>query len=132
MDENDRVVVHIHDPGVRRDRLGNLVRIVRRRNACPDVEELPDAGLACQVPNRPGEEGPVRLDPETQSGSGREYALGCLPVSSEVVLAAQPVVVHPSRMSDRRVDPVYRAELIGCEPVIRLILSQGLLLSFPG
>ena len=54
MDENDRVVVHIHDPGVRRDRLGNLVRVVRRRNACPDVEELPDAGLARQVPNRPG------------------------------------------------------------------------------
>jgi hypothetical protein len=35
-------------------------------------------------------------------------------------------------MSDRRVDPVYRADLSGCEPVIRLVLSQGLLLSFPG
>jgi hypothetical protein len=42
------VVVDVHDPGLRSDRLGDLVGVVRRGNAGADVEELAYSGLAGQ------------------------------------------------------------------------------------
>jgi len=88
MDEHDGIVVDIDDAGIGRDSLGDLMRVVRRGDARTGVEELPDPGLAGQVPGRPGQELPVRLDPEPQAGSDREHPLGCFPVGGEVVLAA--------------------------------------------
>ena len=58
--EHDRVVVHVDDPGLRRDRLGDLVGVARRRDAGADVEELPDPRLGGQVADGAAEERPVR------------------------------------------------------------------------
>jgi len=43
--QDHRIVVHVDHVGLRRDRLGDLVGVVRGRDAGADVEELPDAGL---------------------------------------------------------------------------------------
>ena len=68
--------------------MGDLVRIVGRRDASADVEELPDASGAGQVPDRVGEERPLSPDTTTQSRVSSQRPLGRLPVDGEVVLAA--------------------------------------------
>ena len=60
MGEHDRVVVHVHDPGLRRDRLGDLVGVARRRDAGADVQELADPRVGGQVADGAAEERPVR------------------------------------------------------------------------
>ena len=57
--EHDRVVVDVDDPAPRRDRLGDLVGIALGGQAGPDVEELAQAGLLGQEPDRPAQERPV-------------------------------------------------------------------------
>jgi len=42
---DDRVVIGIDDAGLGSDPLSHLVRVIRRRDACADIEELPDALL---------------------------------------------------------------------------------------
>jgi hypothetical protein len=58
--EDHRVVVDVHDAGLRRDGLGDLVGVARRRDAGADVEELADARLPGEVPDHAAEERPVR------------------------------------------------------------------------
>jgi hypothetical protein len=86
--EHDGVVIDVDDPRVRRDRLGDLVGVVRRRNAGADIEELPDSCFVGQVADRPGQERPVRPDPEPQARRDGQYPLSCLAVGGEIVLAA--------------------------------------------
>ena len=92
------VVVGVHDPRVRGDLLRHLMGVAGHRQPGADVEELPDATLAGQVPHDPGQERPVRphvgLDPRV----GGDRLLGRLPVGGEIILAAQPVVVDPGRV----------------------------------
>ena len=57
--QDDRVVVDVDDPGLRRDRLGDLVDVAAGRHAGADVEELTQAGLAGQVAGSAGQERPV-------------------------------------------------------------------------
>jgi spermidine/putrescine transport system ATP-binding protein len=90
-----RVVVHVDHPGVRRDRLGDLVGVVRGGQAGADVEELADADLGGQVAHRAGEEGPVRPGREDQVRVGLEGRVAGRPVHRVVVDAAEPVVVDP-------------------------------------
>src|SRR5579859_7498093 len=54
--DNDDVVVHIDHAGAGRDGLGNLVDVLLGGDARPDVEELADARLPGQVPDRAAEE----------------------------------------------------------------------------
>src|SRR5688572_18964933 len=56
--DRSRVEIHVHHPGVRSDRLGDLVDVALGGNARAEVEELPYAGLG-EVAHRPAEEGPV-------------------------------------------------------------------------
>ena len=56
--EHDLVVVDVDDPALRGDGLRHLVRVARRRQPGADVKELPDAGLAGQVPHGAAEERP--------------------------------------------------------------------------
>ena len=62
---------------------------------------------ASSVPGRAAEEGPVGANPEPQARRHGQHALGRHPVGGEVVLAAEPVVVDPGRVRDRRVDLSY-------------------------
>jgi len=69
-----------------------------------DVEELAQALLIREIPDRPGQERAVGPDVEPDGGPGPEHLLGGFPVDGEVVLAAEPVVVDPGRMRDAGVD----------------------------
>src|SRR5690606_24584734 len=95
--EHDRVVVHVHDPGVPRDPLGDLVDVVLGGQARADVQELPDARLG-ELPHAADEEAPVGQGHLADVGAGLtaelDHLLGGFPVGGEVVLAAQVVVVH--------------------------------------
>jgi ketosteroid isomerase-like protein len=50
--EHDRIVVHVHHPRGRSHPLSDLVRVVRRRQPGPDVQELPDTRLGDQEVHR--------------------------------------------------------------------------------
>jgi hypothetical protein len=102
--EHDRVVVHVHHPGVRRHPLGHLVRVVRRGQPGPDVEELPDARLGGQVVHHAAEKRPLRADAEPYFRQRGDDLLGDHPVRREVILAAQPVVVDPRDMRHARIE----------------------------
>src|SRR5690606_26850369 len=90
--EDERVVVDVDDAGVGRGALRHLVGVVDGRQAGADVEELPDADLAGQVPDRAGEEGPgVPRHVHDLRVDGDELVAGGA-VDGVVLLAAQPVV----------------------------------------
>jgi hypothetical protein len=54
--DNDRIVIDVDDPRIRRGPLRDLVRVVRGRQAASDVEELPDAVHPDKLLDRVGEE----------------------------------------------------------------------------
>jgi hypothetical protein len=88
VDEHDRIVVHVDDPRIRRDRLGDLVGVVRPRRP----------GTAW-----PGPGTPVRPDPFAQPGRDREHPLSRLAVGGEVVLLNLNPVFAGSRAAAIRI-----------------------------
>jgi butyryl-CoA dehydrogenase len=108
--EDDRVVVHVDDPAVRRHRLCYLMGVARGGDPGADVEELPDARFPGQVADNTAEEGAVLPGEQRHRRNRRRDRVADLPVGGEVILAAQPVVVHPGGMRHPRVD-------LGREPV---------------
>src|SRR5581483_11118156 len=85
-------VVDVDGPRVRRDLVRRLVRVDRRRQAGPDVKELPHSGRARQVADDAPEEGAVGPgDVHDARVDGAELVAGRL-VDRVVVGAAQPVV----------------------------------------
>jgi alditol oxidase len=124
--EHDRVVVHVHHTGLRRDRLGDLVGVARRRDAGADVEELPDPRLGGEVADDAAEERPVGPRGERPLGVDLECHLGLGPVGGVIVLAAKQVVVNPRLMRDAGVElrrprprPRRRLPARAARPVIR-------------
>ena len=116
MEQDDGIVIDVDNARVRRRRKHDLVRIVSGRDAGADVEKLPDPGLGGQESGRPGEErpvGPHRLD---DSRVGGDNGVAGRPVSGEIVLAAEPVVMHARTMRDARID---------ADPVRRLVSIHG-------
>jgi hypothetical protein len=101
----DLVVVHVDDARAGRGRLGDLVNVLLGGDAGPDVEELPDAGLASQVPDGPAEKRPVGPHDGPDVRVDRDYRTGRVLVGPEVMAVAQPVVVHPGDVRLRGVDP---------------------------
>jgi hypothetical protein len=87
--DDDRVVIHVHNPRFAGGPLRDLVRIVERRQPGPEVEELPDAGLVGQVPDHPAEEGPVSAHIGQQRRLGGGQLRGDRAVGGVVVLAAK-------------------------------------------
>jgi len=87
------VVVRVHDAAVRGDRLRDLVGVARTRQAGADIEELPDAPFAGQVPHCPGEELAVLPDAGAQRRQAQQCGLCCLAVDREVVLAPQSLII---------------------------------------
>ncbi len=104
MGEHDRVVVHVDHAAVLRHRLGHLVGVVRGRDAGTDVEELPDPRLGGQEPHHAGQERPVGAHRGDDAGVGRDHRVACRAVGRVVVLATQPVVVHPGAVRHGGVD----------------------------
>src|SRR5208282_6096236 len=98
--EHDGVVVDVDDPGLGRHALRYLVRVAVGRDPGADVEELPDPRLGGQETNRPGQEGAVGADREHQVRVRLQGPLAEFPVSGEVVLPAQPVVVDAGYVGD--------------------------------
>jgi hypothetical protein len=92
--EDDRIVVRVHDQGLWRDGLGDLVCVACRRDAGADVEELADARLPGEVADDPPEECPVRPHGEGHIRPRLEPCLNRRPVGGVVVLAAQLIIVH--------------------------------------
>ena len=99
MQQHDGVVIDVDNPALRRLTLGDLVGVVRARNAGAHVEELPDARLPGQVPHRAGQELAVAPYRQGQLGVGLQDEFGRLAVGGEIVLAAEPVVIHPRRVN---------------------------------
>ena len=104
VDQHDRVVVDIDDPALRRHRLGDLVGVVGGGQAGADVEELADARLTGQVPDRADQEGPGGASVLDDRREGLENLVADLAVDGEVVLAAQPVVPDPGRLRHVGID----------------------------
>ena len=91
--QHDRVVVDVDHAGGGLDPLGDLVHVLRGRQARADVQQLPHAGLADQVADHAAED--VTLGPHAHldGGQRRDHLVADGPVGGEVVLAAQQVVV---------------------------------------
>jgi hypothetical protein len=89
--EHDRVVVHVDDPRIRGHGLGDLMGVVRGRDAGLDIEELADARLG-HVPDRTAEEAPVGPHPGHNGGRGRHPR-------SAASLSAAKLSLPPSQKS---------------------------------
>ena len=103
MRHHERVVVDVEHPRIRVDELGNLVRIVRRRQSGPDVDELPHPVAPRQVPHRPPKELPVSHSPVNDLRPLAYHPIRDLAVRLEVILPVQPDVVDPRRMRSMRI-----------------------------
>ena len=93
--EHDGIVVHVHHPGVGRDRLGDLMGVPCGGDAGPDVQELPNPRLGGEIVDRTAEERPVRASGEQHLGVDLKPRLDGSPVGRVVALAAEHVVVAP-------------------------------------
>jgi hypothetical protein len=78
--------------------------VVGGGNAGADVEELADAGLAGQIPHRPGQERAVPTHALYHVRVFPHGGLGSCPVGGEVVLSAEPVVIDAGDMRDAGID----------------------------
>jgi hypothetical protein len=80
------------------------VQVRPGRDACADVQELPDAFLRDQVAGRAVDELAVLAGHVSHGRDGLHHRLADGAVDREVVLAAQPVVVDAGRVWDVDVD----------------------------
>jgi hypothetical protein len=95
--DHHRVAVHVHHARFRSDKLRDLVHVLVGGQPRAEVKELRDA-FAGQELHGPLEEVTVLpREPRELRDRGRQ-ALGGFPVRREVVLAAEPVVVHPGNV----------------------------------
>jgi hypothetical protein len=101
---DDRVVVHVDDPGVRRGPSGDLVHVPCGRDAGADVDELPYPRLGGQEPHRPLEKGPVGQRNRGDLGEVAQDLPDRRAVGGVVVIPAEVGVVHPSRVRLARVN----------------------------
>ena len=87
--------------------LGDLMHIRAARQPAANVEELADPGIA-QEPDRTRKELPITAHGVQDLRHHREYLIASGPVGGVVVLATQPVVIHPGRVRD-----VHRNRILG-------------------
>lgn len=96
--DRDAFVVHIQDPSVRNDGLGDLVHITGRRDTGPEVDELMDA-VGDQVADDTLEKFPVHARGHAGVGHGADGVFRGDPVAGEVVGAAEQEVIDACRTS---------------------------------
>ena len=99
------VVVQVYDAGLRVDSLGDLVDVVRGRQARADIKQLRDAGLADQVAHHPAEHGALRLHADLDLRERGDDLVAERAIGREIVFAAEQVVVHPRHVRPRWVEP---------------------------
>jgi hypothetical protein len=102
--EDDGIVVDIDDPAFRGSRLRDLVHVVGRGQAGADVQELADARLGGEEPDRAAQE--VTIPPRSHDRA-RLYLKDIFdsdPVSLEVVLSPEQRVIYPRHVGDCRVE----------------------------
>jgi hypothetical protein len=87
--QHHRVVVEVDHPGGRVDPVGDLVHVLRDRQARTDVEQLPDARLADQEADHPAEQVALGAHAHLDRGQLGDDPLGDGPVGGEIVLAAR-------------------------------------------
>jgi hypothetical protein len=109
VEDDDRVDVHVGDPGVRDDVAGRLVDGGTDGQPRAQVQELADARVAGRPGDRRAQELPVAPNQVPHAGIEDEQLLGELPVGGEVVLPAQPVVVDAGDVRSCDVNPGRRA-----------------------
>src|ERR1700722_12616192 len=113
MREHDRVVVRVDDPRVRGDLLNHLMQVRPGGNTRTDIEELPYP-LGSQVRHRAAHEVTVGPDLADDGRPDGDDGLGCAAIGRVIVLAAEPVVIDASRVSEAGVEreplalPVFR------------------------
>jgi fatty-acyl-CoA synthase len=92
--DHHRIVVHVRHFGIRGGALGDVVGVQHGGQPGADVDELLDTHIR-YVRDGPAEELPVLTRHLRRERIDLEHLLRELPVSGEVVLAAEPVVPHP-------------------------------------
>ena len=105
MGQHHRVVVDIHDAGLGRYPLRDLMGVIRSRQPGPDIEELPDSRIFGQVADAAGQEAPGSAGDITHTRECRGPRVAGLPVDGKVVLAAEPVIPDPGRVRHGGVNP---------------------------
>ena len=115
--------IHVHHPRLRRDRLLDLVGVARRRDARPDVKELPYSRLPGQVTDHAAQERPVRPRGEDQPRPDFECRLGPAGSISPTVFPAGSVSRPRRPGSGRRrcsgTVPAWCSRRSGCSPSSR-------------
>jgi hypothetical protein len=133
--EHHRVVVDVDDPGVGRGPLRDFVGVVGRGQAGSDVKELPHAVAGRELVHALDDEPAHGLGDRRQGRHRRQHLLRGLAVGGEVILAAHPVVPHPGRTRDSRIEaaePFVRAVVVDRVVAFRWIGSHaGLSARFP-
>ena len=104
VDQHERVVVDVGDRALGRHLLRQFVGAARGGQAGTDVQELADAAVTGQVAHRPGQERPVGPCPGHHVRAAAGHLVADRPVGFVVILAAEPVVVHPRRMRHPRIE----------------------------
>jgi hypothetical protein len=102
--QHDGVVVDVDDARLRRDALGHLVGVVRGRDARADVQELAYPGLTNHIADDAAQELPIGARDDRYVGKDSHKLIAGLAVGGVVVLPAEPVIPHPSRVGHARVD----------------------------
>jgi hypothetical protein len=118
MGHHYRVVVDIGYPAGRIDRLGYLVGVLRSRQARADVHELSDALIRHPV-HRPGQEQAILPHFGWQQRIGLQQPIGLIPVSGEIVLAAQPVVIDAGNIRPADGERGMRRPAAGVQGAVR-------------
>ena len=103
MREHHGVVVHVHHARTGVSCLGDLMHVRAARQTAADIEELADPGIA-QESHRAHHELAITAHGVQDLRHRPQHLLGRCPVGAEAILAAQPVVIHPGRVSDIRAD----------------------------
>src|SRR5215469_11955796 len=104
MGEHHWVVIHIDDARLRRHQLGNLVGVVGRWNTSPDIQKLADTCFLSQETHRPCQERPVSTRGQHDIRESLDRLLARGAVSGEIVLPAEPVVIHAGDVCHARVE----------------------------
>jgi hypothetical protein len=84
----ERVVVHVHDAGIRGRLPGDLMSVLHDRQSGTDVEELPDPRVGGEVVDGSDKELPAFPGYGHDFGERRGIGIPGLAVAGEVVLAA--------------------------------------------
>jgi len=104
--------------------LGDLMDVRAAGQAAADVDELPDPGIA-QEAHHAYQERAITAHGIQDFRHHLHDLLGGGPVGGEIVLTAQPEVIHPGRVCDVRAD-------VRRNPVLRLTRSGHFVLPRDG